>query len=187
MKKLLLQMLAVITLFKLLILPHYTSTCLAADLKPHVQIGVTTDLLSNDKPVTGVLGVEIGPARITSGVGYAHRGESAFDLIARSKDGIYAGVGLFTETANIYETVMSSDTTLTSSHPGKGKGKGLKKKSRKGGKVIQRNTFRFSGEDYSMYPSMLLGVAGRRTFFESRLIFGTNDVVSGQASFGVRF
>jgi len=151
-----------------------------------VQVGVTTDLLSNDKPVTGVLGMEFGPARLTAGAGYDGRGEGAFDLLARTKDGLYFGVGLFSEKATEYSVISFSDTTVTG-HPGKGHGKGLKKKARKGGKVVNSNTLSFRGDDYATYPTALMGIAGRRNFFETRLIFGTTDIVSAQASFGVRF
>jgi hypothetical protein len=186
MKKLF-RMLAIITIFKLLLLPAFSSQCLAQP-RIGVQIGVTTDLLSNDKPATGVLGFEFGPARLTAGAGYDGRGEGAFDLIVRSRDGVYAGVGLFSEKSTEYETFTTSDTVTTSlPHPGKGKGVVRKKKSRKGGKVVVNSTYSFRGDDYASYPSAVLGVASKRTYFESRLIFGTNDTVSAQASFGFRW
>lgn len=181
MKKLFVMLLAV-TLFKLLILPHYTSTSLAAPVT--VAAGVTTDLISNDKPVVGFVGFEAGPARMTAGAGYNGRGEGAFDLIARSPHTpLYVGFGLFSERAETYEEFTTTDTTVTTT-PGKGK---KHKKGRKGGKVITNNMYQFRGEDYAMYPSILMGVAGRRTFFESRVIFGTTDTISGQASFGFRW
>jgi hypothetical protein len=185
MKKFFLAVVAALTIMQHLIFDPFTSACLAA---PVVQIGVTTDMLSNDKPVTGVLGFEMGPARLTAGAGYDQRGEGAFDLIARTKDGLYFGIGLFSERAIEYTEVSSSDTTITSDpFPGKGKGLLHKKKARKGGKVVTNNTYSFHGEDYATYPTALMGLAGRRFFYENRLIFGTSDIVSAQASFGVRW
>jgi hypothetical protein len=173
MKKLLF---ATLTLFHLLILPAFSSRCLAQT----AQVGYTIEPMSGRG--AGVLGIEFGPARLTAG----SLGEGAFDLLARSKDGLYFGVGLFSEVAG--DTTYESDTTTTTT-TGPGKRKGHGKKARHGGKtvVVRTQHSAFSAESIATYPTAVLGLAGRRTFFESRLIFGTSDTVTMQASLGLRW
>ena len=166
------------TLFNLLILPAYSSKCLAQT----AQVGYTIEPMSGRG--AGVLGLEFGPARLTAG----SLGEGAFDLLSRTKDGLYFGFGIWSEVAD--DTTFESTTTVTGG-PGKGKGHGKDhgKKAKHGGKptLIQTRNSTFVNEAIATYPSALMGIAGKRLFGESRLIFGTSDTITMQASFGVRF
>lgn len=177
--KLLLHLVTALTLFQLLILPAYSSKCLAQT----AQVGYTIEPMSGRG--AAVLGIEMGPARLTAG----SLGEGAFDLLARSKDGLYFGFGLFSEVAD--DTTYESDTTVTTTTGDNGKHKGKRhgKKPKHGGKpeVIRTRNATFSAEAIATYPTAVMGVAGKRLFGESRLIFGTSDTVTMQASFGVRF
>lgn len=157
---------------------------LASPVNAGTQLGLTTDLLNDYHPVTGVLGIEWRGARLSVGVGAEDRAEAAADLIFRHQDGIYFGIGAFAERADSYFESATSDTTITPISKPKKHGRGPK--GRKKTKTVIATTYvSIADTDLGLSPSLLMGIAGSKVYAESRVIFGGPDYMRGQFSIGL--
>jgi len=182
-----------ITLFSFLVL-HSDS------LAGSIQASATTRLLSDLRnPVEGTLGLEQSGLRLSASLGNESRLSGSLDLLARSKDGLYVGLGLNADRVDdsFYSVTETSDTTVVVKPHDHGKHKG--DKHHRGNKTYTRittsmTTVSLGGVDLDLSPELVLGVGNGRVgsrfgsglFVESRILFTGGDV-SNRTSVGVRF
>jgi len=176
---------AVITLFSFLVLHSDT---LAGSIQGSATVRLLSDLRN---PVQGTLGLEQSGVRLTGSLGNNSLLSGSVDLLARSKDGLYVGVGANVDRLSDADFLVTtdSDTTTTVRPHDHGKHKGDKHVRKGKTTTIVNNSMSIvsiGGTDLGISPSLLLGVAARRGLFvESRVLLGTD--VSNRTSVGIRF
>jgi len=158
-----------------------------------LQLSATTRLMSDLRnPTEGTLALEQSGARLGVSLGNNERLSFSADLLARSNDGFYGGVGLvgdrLDDSAFIVESTSDTTTTYRPHDRGKHKGDKHKRKGKKVTVITEHLSVRsIGGLDLGISPSLFLGVSARRGLFaESRVLFNDGSV-SNRTSVGIRF